>query len=212
MGAPFSFPTWQDKHDANLIARKMNFLPAYAVAPARLRATDPGKYEPDRYIGANQRCILLAHFADKSNVLATYKLDHFGWQSPVNAYEALPIIWTNPGSSIDENVTTYAAVSVPAHSYSKALDLIIWPAVLCTSCRIYVDNLTPSDITKVKIQVHTEGTWHAIAEMNPIRNGWTVFYFPEITGIVDGFRLQFYNNGGSANPAHLCEFDYAWNI
>jgi hypothetical protein len=54
------------------LANTYGFNPPLKVNPARNRTTDAGKYEPDHTPVAASRCMLLAHWFDKTNVLIKY--------------------------------------------------------------------------------------------------------------------------------------------
>jgi len=65
--------SFQNDREAFCLANTYGFCPPQAVYPARTRRTDPGKYEPDHFPEAETRCMVLAHYAGKTNVLIQYK-------------------------------------------------------------------------------------------------------------------------------------------
>jgi hypothetical protein len=67
-------PTRQTKNeqDAYRLANTYGLNPPRAVWPARLRNTYTGKYEPDHFSTAELRTMLLAGYADKTNILIRY--------------------------------------------------------------------------------------------------------------------------------------------
>jgi hypothetical protein len=54
------------------LASTYNLMPSHAVYPSRIRNTNPGKFEPDHNELAQTRTMILAHFADASNVLIKF--------------------------------------------------------------------------------------------------------------------------------------------
>ncbi|MBA7482933.1 hypothetical protein ES707_18437 [subsurface metagenome] len=58
--------------EAFCLANTYNLSPPRAVYPARTRRTNTGKYEPDLDEAAETRCMVLAHFADKTNIIVQY--------------------------------------------------------------------------------------------------------------------------------------------
>jgi len=63
---------YQNDIEALCLASTYNLSPPRKVGPARLRQTDPGKYEPDRNIYPATRCMVLAHWLDKTNAIVQY--------------------------------------------------------------------------------------------------------------------------------------------
>lgn len=64
-----------DDYCASVLSQVYGFNPPRAVYPARNRATNSGKYEPDHKEGESPRCMVLAHFADATNILIEYEPD-----------------------------------------------------------------------------------------------------------------------------------------
>jgi hypothetical protein len=64
---------YQNNKEAYCLANTYGFMPPMPVYPARIRNTNSGKFEPDHNIGAESRCMLLAHYAGASNVMIKYK-------------------------------------------------------------------------------------------------------------------------------------------
>ena len=64
--------TFQNDKEAFCLANTYNFTPPRKVGPARLRITDPGKFEPDHDEEAETRCMVFAHWLDKTNVIIQY--------------------------------------------------------------------------------------------------------------------------------------------
>jgi len=62
---------------AFVLSNTYNFSPPRKINPAYKRITDPGKYEPDSDDQSAEPVILLAHWADKSNVLIKIDLTEF---------------------------------------------------------------------------------------------------------------------------------------
>lgn len=58
--------------EVQILASGYNLAPPRAVYPARRRAVDPGKYEPDRNEFQSSRVVALAHFGDRTNILIRY--------------------------------------------------------------------------------------------------------------------------------------------
>lgn len=61
-----------DKKQAYCLAVTYGFCPPHAVYPARIRNTNPGKFEADCLAGQPIRTMILAHFADATNILIKY--------------------------------------------------------------------------------------------------------------------------------------------
>lgn len=64
--------SFQNDTEAHILAVSYAFNPGHAVYPARIRNTNSGKYEPDRNDTEHSRTIVLAHYADKTNILIKY--------------------------------------------------------------------------------------------------------------------------------------------
>jgi len=60
-------------HEAYTLANTYGLNPPRKVGPARLRRTDAGKFEPDHNETAETRCMVLAHWLDKTNIIVQYK-------------------------------------------------------------------------------------------------------------------------------------------
>lgn len=58
--------------EAYCLANTYGFNPPRKKNPARLRIQDTGKYEPDHTPAATTRCMVLASFIDKTNILIKY--------------------------------------------------------------------------------------------------------------------------------------------
>lgn len=54
------------------LANTYNFSPPRATNPRRLRLQNSGKYEPDHTETAATRCMTLAHWVDKTNIIFQY--------------------------------------------------------------------------------------------------------------------------------------------
>lgn len=65
--------SYTNDREAYCLANTYNLSPPRAVWPARARATNSGKYEPDLNESAETRCMVLAHFADATNIIIQYK-------------------------------------------------------------------------------------------------------------------------------------------
>ena len=61
-----------NNEEAEILAKEYNLLPDAAVYPARQRRVNTGKYEPDHNFSAASRCMVLAHFVGKSNIIVQY--------------------------------------------------------------------------------------------------------------------------------------------
>lgn len=64
--------TVQNDLEALILAVGYNLSPPRAVYPARIRLTNTGKYEPDHFPTAELRCMVLAHYNDKTNIIVQY--------------------------------------------------------------------------------------------------------------------------------------------
>ena len=58
--------------EAFCLANTYGFNPPRKVNPANKRKVDTGKYEPDHFPTAASRCMVLAHWFDKTNILIKY--------------------------------------------------------------------------------------------------------------------------------------------
>jgi hypothetical protein len=58
--------------EAFCLANTYNLSPPRATNPRRLRNVNAGKYEPDHNESAETRCMTLAHWQDKTNVIIQY--------------------------------------------------------------------------------------------------------------------------------------------
>lgn len=74
----------KNMQEAFILARAYNILPPHRVSgsiPAEVRyredlhprTTNRGKFEPDKTPDAEIRCMVLAHFSDRSNLLIKYR-------------------------------------------------------------------------------------------------------------------------------------------
>jgi hypothetical protein len=63
---------FKNDQEAFVLANTYGFNPPRKVNPARLRIVDTGKYEPDHDYTAVTRCMVLASFVDKTNILVKY--------------------------------------------------------------------------------------------------------------------------------------------
>lgn len=65
--------TLSDNWEAYILANTYGFLPPHSVGPAKRRPVNTGKFEPDHNVGAETRCMVLAHFSGKSNIIIQYE-------------------------------------------------------------------------------------------------------------------------------------------
>ena len=63
---------YQNDKEAYCLANTYNLAPPMPVYPARTRRTFAGKYEPDGNVTAASRCMILAHYFGKTNILIKY--------------------------------------------------------------------------------------------------------------------------------------------
>lgn len=66
---------YQNDKEAYCLANTYGFCPPMAVYPAKRRQSNAGKYEPDHNVGAETRCMVLAHFSGATNILVQYSPD-----------------------------------------------------------------------------------------------------------------------------------------
>lgn len=64
--------SFANDREAFILANTYGFLPPSLANKARERKQYTGKYEPDHNEGAASRCITLASYKDKSNLLIKY--------------------------------------------------------------------------------------------------------------------------------------------
>jgi len=67
--------SYKNDKEAFILANTYGLCPPRAVYPARSRRINTGKYEPDHNEAAATRCMTLAHWFDKTNILIQYKPD-----------------------------------------------------------------------------------------------------------------------------------------
>ena len=67
--------SFQNDREAFCLANTYNLSPPRKKNPARLRLVDPGKYEPDHTPTAASRCMVLASYIDKTNVIVQYTVE-----------------------------------------------------------------------------------------------------------------------------------------
>ncbi len=65
----------QNDFEANILAIVYGFNPPRIIAPIHARLLDHGKYEPDHNEAAETRCMVLAHWKDKTNIIIQYTPD-----------------------------------------------------------------------------------------------------------------------------------------
>jgi len=68
---------YQESAIAFILTNTYNLSPPRKVGPARLRLTDPGKYEPSHDSSAQSRHMVVAHWFDKTNILIRYSPEEF---------------------------------------------------------------------------------------------------------------------------------------
>jgi hypothetical protein len=61
-----------DNYEAYVLAKVYGLLPPQPCYRARWRNTNTGKFEADKKAGESSRCMLLASYVDKTNVLIKY--------------------------------------------------------------------------------------------------------------------------------------------
>jgi len=61
--------------EAFILAKSYGLLPGHSVGPSRARRVNTGKFEPDRKPTGNKRCMTLAHFSGKTNIIIQYVPD-----------------------------------------------------------------------------------------------------------------------------------------
>jgi hypothetical protein len=64
-------PTF-DTDNAFTLANKYNLSPPRCIRGGRKRTLNNGKFEPDRNTNPLNRCMILAHWQDKTNVIVQY--------------------------------------------------------------------------------------------------------------------------------------------
>jgi len=64
--------SFQNDKEAFKLANTYGLNPPRATNPRKIRSQNTGKYEPDHKPEAATRCIVLAHWIDKTNLLVKY--------------------------------------------------------------------------------------------------------------------------------------------
>jgi len=125
----------------------------------------------------------------------------YDWVSPTGHEDT---DWVNPTNAYDEDVDTYASISVNAYSYSSFL--ILTHAVLRSNRIRYRAYHPAGTIFKIDVDVFKDDQWVDVYEGNFTNNVWEDKSFSD--GNVTKARIRFYNGAVAAVTFYLYEFDF----
>ncbi len=124
-----------------------------------------------------------------------------GWLSPTSHTGA----WTNPTNAYDDNIATYAEVTVSDNSWSSYLYLER-TVPSCTAIR-FISDRSHTSITILEIDVEKDSSWVSVYDGNPIQAAWHEESFA--VGEVTQMRVRYYKTGATAFvKGELYEVDF----
>ena len=72
--------SWENNRQAYCLASTYGLSPPRAVSPVRRRPIESGKFEPDHAPLAENRCMVIANWFDKTNVLVLYEPQNLAYE------------------------------------------------------------------------------------------------------------------------------------
>jgi PKD repeat protein len=145
----------------------------------------------------------------KSKDVSISLSDDVGWISPVG-YEDPSKNWVLPKNPYDNDTSTRARYSLPAHSWS-AYYFLLAPegGILSDRIRIWVsDNNPGSNLLVWSIDAEVDGSWVNIYEGTPEKErAWLEIVFPA-EGVLTQIRMRAENTSGGQWRAEIWEVDF----
>jgi hypothetical protein len=114
--------TYQNDREAFCLANTYGLLPPHAVYPSRIRNTNTGKYEPDHTPEAESRCMVLAHYSGRSNIIVQYNPD-------LNFVIAYHVTGTLTPDAVDNYIEDGENNEKPSYSNPLKEFIILWDGI-----------------------------------------------------------------------------------
>lgn len=108
--------------EAYTLASTYNLVPPLPVYPSRIRNINSGKFEPDHTPAAESRCMVLAHYANKTNIIVQYNPD-------LNFVTAYHVTGTLTPDAADNYTCDGQINEEPAYSSPLREFIIYWDGI-----------------------------------------------------------------------------------